>query len=739
MIFRLTFCALLVAAGASAEPSAALDLPATLIFDKGPNEYDGEVLEITRGRGTNIGWYVEAEREQEVRVFVEYACAVPLNQAYQLSFDGKNRFWEVEPTSEGEWGRAELGSFEIRAGLPVLVMLVPPSGTKYPHPVRFRKLILKSETPANLSLAGISPPPPTPGSAPGFGRKLDGLHPALESHDLRDESLTLRISGMALRGPNELLFTTWDGDLFSFDPTQSQPRFRRIARGLSEPMGLAVAEGRIFVTEKNQATELIDEDGDGAFETYRCVSQDWPGTMDYHEYLFGAVIRDGYLYFCSSVGMARRGKDNYQAPLRGSVVKVHLETGETEFIAGGLRTPDGIGAGPDGALLVTDNQGEWLPANKLIAVEKNAFYGFRSIPPWHPLDKGKETPPAVWLPQGEIAMSPTQPIVLPPKWQPYAGHVIFGDASYGGLQRAFLEEVEGVTQGAVFRFSQGFQHRLHRFALTPGGELYAGGIARGSDEDFIHSVSGLTRIRYTGSNVFEPLTARIRTDGLEIEFAEPLAENAGWNPAGWHVTQWGYQATQNYGGRKVRFRPAEVRSATVSLDRRKVFLELPGMIEGEVLHVRLPESLPAESGRSLWSGDLWYTVNRIPGNRPGAIREAPPGAIEPTMTFFDFREDDVGETVYATFCAACHSIDGSPRVGPTFQGLAESIRAVRPPGGETRKVEATRDYLRQSILEPNGFLADGYAENLMPPLGDLLTQKQIDAVVDFILKESHQK
>jgi len=87
-------------------------------------------------------------------------------------------------------------------------------------------------------------------------------------------------------------------------------------------MGLAVSGERIFVTEKNQVTELIDRDGDTRFETYRCVSQDWPCTMDYHEYLFGAVVHDGHLSFCNSVGMARRGKDNYQAPLRGSLIRV---------------------------------------------------------------------------------------------------------------------------------------------------------------------------------------------------------------------------------------------------------------------------------------------------------------------------------------------------------------------------------------------------------------------------------
>ena len=41
-------------------------------------------------------------------------------------------------------------------------------------------------------------------------------------------------------------------------------------------------------------------------------------------------------------------------------------------------------------------------------------------------------------------------------------------------------------------------------------------------------------------------------------------------------------------------------------------------------------------------------------------------------------------------------------------------------------------YIRESILEPNALVVEGYAENLMPPIGATLTEAQIDAVVDFI-------
>lgn len=742
--FTLGLRLLLCMAGTTAlaaNPPLGLDLPATQIFSKGPNAYAGEVLEITKGRGAIIGWYVQAKQSEEVRVSIEYTCAAPLNQAYQLSFDGQDRFWEVPPTPDGGWSRAELGTFPMRAGLPLLVLLVPPSGTKYDHPVRFRKLVLEGATPGNLSLAQTQVEPAAPDATPGFGQRLAALHPALESRDLDDPALTLRISGMVLRGPRELLFTTWEGDLFSLNldaiPAEGPPPLRRIAQGLSEPMGLAISNGRLFVTEKNEATELIDEDGDGIFETYRCLSHDWPCTADWHEYLFGAVVQDSHLYFSSSVGMGARSKDNYQAPLRGSAIKVHVDTGKTEIVAGGLRTPDGIGLGPQGSILITDNQGEWLPADKLIHLQPGAHYQFRSRPPWHPLDHMEPTPPAVWLPHGEIASSPTEPILLPTSWGPYAGHVLFGDATFGGLQRAFLEEVDGVMQGAVFPFSQGFTHLFHRFTLTPEGELYAGGIARGKDKDFIKRVSGLSRVRYTGKAVFEPIATRVRSNGLEVEFTQPLAEGSGWDPAGYHVTQWGYQGTQTYGGQKVRPRLAEVRSATVSADRRRVFLELPGLIVGEVIHVRLPASLPSEAGLPLWAGDVWYTVNRIPKDHPGEVRPAPSGTLAAAVPYFRYSKGDAGRVLYQNFCATCHSLDDTKLAGPTFRGLAGAKKKVRDPAsGTTREVKATAEYLRQSILEPNALLVEGYPENLMPPVGAILTAEQIDSLVSYIVKAS---
>ena len=46
---------------------------------------------------------------------------------------------------------------------------------------------------------------------------------------------------------------------------------------------------------------------------------------------------------------------------RGAVYRIHAKSREIEYIAGGFRTPNGIGVSTTGEVYVADNQGAWLP------------------------------------------------------------------------------------------------------------------------------------------------------------------------------------------------------------------------------------------------------------------------------------------------------------------------------------------------------------------------------------------
>ncbi len=84
-----------------------------------------------------------------------------------------------------------------------------------------------------------------------------------------------------------------------------------------------------------------------------------------------------------------------------------------------------------------------------------------------------------------------------------------------------------------------------------------------------------------------------------------------------------------------------------------------------------------------------------------------------------------GEAIAQAQCVACHSIDGSTVVGPTWKGLAGS--EVELESGET--VTADDAYLRESIKEPGAKLHAGFA-NLMPVIQ--LSDKQIGDLIAYI-------
>ncbi len=84
---------------------------------------------------------------------------------------------------------------------------------------------------------------------------------------------------------------------------------------------------------------------------------------------------------------------------------------------------------------------------------------------------------------------------------------------------------------------------------------------------------------------------------------------------------------------------------------------------------------------------------------------------------------------YTTYgCSACHSLDGTPSVGPTWQGLYGS--EIRFDDGST--AVANDDYLYNSIRNPADHIVEGF-QNLMPAnVAADMTDAQVSDVIRFI-------
>ena len=81
-------------------------------------------------------------------------------------------------------------------------------------------------------------------------------------------------------------------------------------------------------------------------------------------------------------------------------------------------------------------------------------------------------------------------------------------------------------------------------------------------------------------------------------------------------------------------------------------------------------------------------------------------------------------------CLGCHSLDGTPKVGPTLKGIWGRRVTVLTSGTE-RSLTVDEAYLRRSILEPNADVVKGY-QPIMPSFAGSLNADEVTAIVVFL-------
>lgn len=569
----------------------------------------------------------------------------------------------------------------------------------------------------------------------GVLTKLRNAHPSMQITDLTPEGLNFKVNGIDFLSDGTMVVGSWDkwGSIYlitDYDGPREKMKIRRFAEGIAEPLGVCVVDDVIYVQQKQELTRLRDLDNDGVCDSYEVVCNAWDVSGNFHEFSFCPVYKDGYFYATLAVAVNKGGATtNPQVKDRGTFIKIDPKTGQYEVLAAGFRTPNGLALSADGErFYVADNQGDYLPANKIINVKKGRFYNHR-YQPAHPMSELPVSPPLVWLPQNEIGNSPTQPLEL--TTGPYAGQIIFGDIHHGGLKRVSIEEVNGELQGTAFRFAQNVRGGTNRLALGPQGELYVGICGyRGNWGN--GKRDGLLRIDLSDDPVFEIHSVKTMTNGLELSFTEPLANNLGWDPSFYQVDSYTYKPTINYGGPKMDRHDLEVLSATVSDDGKRVFLEIPNIKAGYVVHGALFDDLVNSDGKLPWAAEWWTTVNGIPNNKPGKVLPAPASAIVIKSTEDEGEKSPHSEakTIFSENCQSCHKTTTERLVGPGLANLLGKKQTVIRDG---KKVEVTidKEYLRTSILAPNKESPIGY-QPIMPALGDSLSKEKVDALVDWI-------
>lgn len=117
-------------------------------------------------------------------------------------------------------------------------------------------------------------------------------------------------------------------------------------------------------------------------------------------------------------------------------------------------------------------------------------------------------------------------------------------------------------------------------------------------------------------------------------------------------------------------------------------------------------------------------IHRADGG-PEEVSNTPvQGGGQPTLTGLA----EQGKKVYETkSCNACHSVDGSTKVGPTWKGLYGS--KVELSDGST--VTADDNYIHESITDPQAKIVKGFGPT-MPTFKGVLTEQEISGVIAYI-------
>lgn len=465
-----------------------------------------------------------------------------------------------------------------------------------------------------------------------------------------------RVSGMDFLPGGELVVSTWDG--FGNAAGTTRPGrvyiFRNVVTGdstqvtytefgngnMNEPLGLKVADGEIYIIEKDSLVHLVDDNKDQVLDSKRKVAGGWTRYLSDNNgrdlsFAHGLVRLpepDGRFV----IGLATRwnegggaynnGPSNSTSE-KGCMLGLRVGSASVDTIACGIRSPDGVALGPEDGVFVTDNHGHYVPASKLVHVKQGRFFNVRKTEP-SPFENAPVTPPVLWLPHGNnvnnVSVSPTQPLFL--RSGPFKGQMLAGDNNFGTLQRYFLEKVGGEYQGAVFRFSGGLRAAAHRLVAGPDGAVYVGGIgATGSEWGgwaWNNRQAGLQRLAATGAPFFDVLAVRSTgASTFEIEFTEPLVSAGLANFP--QVQQWGYTPQLAYGAGRGTTQNLTPQSVTLSEDKKTITLEVSGLVAGNVVHIRWAD-LASESGRPLWTDRTWYTLNAFgPGEQVVAVRPEP--------------------------------------------------------------------------------------------------------------------
>jgi glucose/arabinose dehydrogenase/uncharacterized cupredoxin-like copper-binding protein len=440
--------------------------------------------------------------------------------------------------------------------------------------------------------------------------------------------------------------------------------YNRFARGLHEILGLQFKDGSLYVAQRGELTKLTDSDGDGIADKYESITR-LPTVGHYHEYSYGPVF-DNEGNMVVSLNVAFGDSDWYNgksyAPWRGWVIKVTPD-GKILPWAAGVRSPCGIGIGPEGKVFYTENQGDWVGSGYMTVVEKGDFISQPASLAWSekpesPVKarfsqvKGDGRPlyevkneitglrlPSVWLPHGVMGVSTADFVAdtVSGKFGPFDGQYFVGDQGQSKIVRVAFEKVNNVWQGAAFGFREGFASGVLRMAWGTDGSMFVGQTNRGWASTG-PAPFALQRLLWTGQTPFEMHHISARPDGFEIGFTHAVDSVSAMNPSSYLVSNFIYKYHNIYGSPIIREGKNPLKAIVLSKDRKSVRLVVDSLHQYHI-HEIAAEGVLSETGLELLHPQGYYTLNEIPAGEKIDLTKTPKLKFEIPVSV---REDKVG-------------------------------------------------------------------------------------------------
>ncbi|MDE2977975.1 MAG: cytochrome C oxidase Cbb3 [Acidobacteriota bacterium] len=425
----------------------------------------------------------------------------------------------------------------------------------------------------------------------------------------------------------QAVVATWMGDVWIVDGLGGEEigavTWKRFATGMYEPLGVNTRGGEIFVTSRDQITRLRDLNGDGEADHYEAFNHDAQASAHFHEFAVGLETdKDGNFYYAKGAGH----DFDARVPQHGTILKVAADGSSTEIVANGFRAPNGLVVNPDGSVIVTDQEGHWIPENRIDWVEPGNFHGYMRA--WREPDRDPDdfVQPVTWI-HHDVDRSPSAPVwVRSDRWGELDESLIY--LSYGNgkmfsvlFDEAFARQADPPRQAAVTELPvTAAPTGLIRGRFNPADDhLYVSGLFAWAGDRT--QAGGFYRVRRTDEPLRIPVAYATAPDGIVVRFTTELDPDFAADPGNYSLRIWQYLRRASYGSEDYRVLAEgvgrdvlEVSSATLSADGRSVFIEIPDILPVQQFHLEM--NLRSRDGARV--REFVHGTIHEPGPRHGA-------------------------------------------------------------------------------------------------------------------------